>query len=231
MSFTLDFLCALLNIHIALGARNNVNLHREDGQLPESESSTWINETRVWCRDYRIWLWRWSSGKSNGSSREERRGARTWLGKKMYGLRGFNQNIITNIPIAGSFPHTFSQCLQNTSILGSTARSSFISKWLSSRDPTRLFQVFLGNGQHSFAAHGRWNSWPRDHEYQNPTASFFNLNHRTWRIFIDQCRSFPKSGWKNTSDDSMAVGDQEQSIYTRWMWVIPEYGEYPTTYN
>lgn len=56
---------------------------------------------------------------------------------------------------SGSFPLTFSQCLRDTSILGSTAKSSFISKWLSSRDPTRLFQVFLGDGQHSFAAHGR----------------------------------------------------------------------------
>lgn len=69
---------------------------------------------------------------------------------------------ITNIPIAGSFPLTFSQCLKDMSILGSTAKSSFISKWLSSRDPTRLFQVFLGDGQHSFAAHGRWNSCPRN---------------------------------------------------------------------
>lgn len=69
---------------------------------------------------------------------------------------------ITNIPIAGSFPLTFSQCLKDMSILGSTAKSSFISKWLSSRDPTRLFQVFSGDGQHSFAAHGRWNSCPQN---------------------------------------------------------------------
>ncbi|CAI7661418.1 unnamed protein product [Penicillium discolor] len=55
---------------------------------------------------------------------------------------------------SGSFPLTFSQCLKDMSILGSTAKSSFISKWLSSRDPTRLFQVFSGDGQHSFAAHG-----------------------------------------------------------------------------
>ncbi|OQE13450.1 hypothetical protein PENFLA_c048G06376 [Penicillium flavigenum] len=57
---------------------------------------------------------------------------------------------------SGSFPHTFSQCVQDMSISGSTAKNSFISrwlKWLSSGDPTRLFQVFLGDGQHSFAAH------------------------------------------------------------------------------
>lgn len=91
------FLCAPLNIHLVLRAWNNVNLYREDGQLSESDSSVRINETRIWCRDYRIWLWRWSSGKSNGSSREARRGARTWLGTKMYGSRGFNQNTITNM--------------------------------------------------------------------------------------------------------------------------------------
>lgn len=168
------FLSAPRHIHLVLRARNNVKLHREDGQLSQSESSARINETRIWCRDYRIWLWRWSSGKSNGSSREERRGARTWLGKKMYGSRGFNQNTITNIPIAGSFPLTFSQCLKDTSILGSTTKSSFISKWLSSRDPTRLFQVFLGDGQHSFAAHGRWNSCPQN-LWIAKSNSFFSI--------------------------------------------------------
>ncbi|KAJ6162957.1 hypothetical protein N7497_002936 [Penicillium chrysogenum] len=57
---------------------------------------------------------------------------------------------------SGSFPHTFSQCVKDMSISGSTAKNSFISKWLKclSGDPTRLFQVFLGDGQHSFAAHG-----------------------------------------------------------------------------
>ncbi|KAJ5781624.1 CAZyme family AA3 [Penicillium psychrosexuale] len=55
---------------------------------------------------------------------------------------------------SGSFPQTFSQCLKNTSISGSSVKGSFISKWLSPGDPTRLFQVFLGDGQHSFAAHG-----------------------------------------------------------------------------
>ncbi|CAG8906406.1 unnamed protein product [Penicillium egyptiacum] len=58
---------------------------------------------------------------------------------------------------SGSFPHTFSQCLKEMRISGNTTKDSFISKWLkwlSTGDPTRLFQVFLGDGQHSFAAHG-----------------------------------------------------------------------------
>ncbi|CAI7568320.1 unnamed protein product [Penicillium glandicola] len=55
---------------------------------------------------------------------------------------------------SGSFPHTFSQCLREMGVSGSSTKSSFISKWLSSRDPTRLFQLFLGDGQHSFGAHG-----------------------------------------------------------------------------
>lgn len=41
------FLCAPRNIHLVLRARNNVKLHREDGQLSEFESSARINETRV----------------------------------------------------------------------------------------------------------------------------------------------------------------------------------------
>jgi hypothetical protein len=150
------FLCAL-NIHSARRARKNVILHWQDGRLPDSESFLQINETRVRCCDYRIWLWCWGSSKSNGSSREERRGARAWLGKKMYGLRDFRYSTIANVSIAGSFPHAFSQCVKDMSISGSTAKDSFISrwlKWLSTEDPTRLFQVFLGDGQHSFAAHG-----------------------------------------------------------------------------
>ncbi|KXG53031.1 uncharacterized protein PGRI_000810 [Penicillium griseofulvum] len=55
---------------------------------------------------------------------------------------------------SGSFPHTFSQCLRDVSISGSSAKNSFISKWMSPGDPTRLFQLVLGDGQHSFAAHG-----------------------------------------------------------------------------
>jgi hypothetical protein len=39
-------------------------------------------------------------------------------------------------------------------ISGSFAKNAFMSKWLSSGDPTRLFQLFLGDGQHTFAAHG-----------------------------------------------------------------------------
>jgi hypothetical protein len=40
-------------------------------------------------------------------------------------------------------------------ISGSFAKNAFVSKWLSSDDPTRLFQLLLGDGQHTFAAHGK----------------------------------------------------------------------------
>ncbi|OQE08838.1 hypothetical protein PENVUL_c008G01117 [Penicillium vulpinum] len=55
---------------------------------------------------------------------------------------------------SGSFPQSFSQCLRDVSISGSSVKSSFISNWVSPGDPTRLFQLFLGDGQHTFAAHG-----------------------------------------------------------------------------
>ncbi|CAG8030940.1 unnamed protein product [Penicillium salamii] len=55
--------------------------------------------------------------------------------------------------IAGSFPHTFSQCLRDMNVSGSSANNGFISNWLSPRDPTRLFQLTLGDGQHVFSAH------------------------------------------------------------------------------
>ncbi|KAJ6007018.1 hypothetical protein N7522_005369 [Penicillium canescens] len=55
---------------------------------------------------------------------------------------------------SGSFPHTFPQCVKDMNISGSSAKNAFISKWLSSGDPTRLFQLYLGDGQHTFAAHG-----------------------------------------------------------------------------
>ncbi|KAJ5779576.1 CAZyme family AA3 [Penicillium paradoxum] len=69
---------------------------------------------------------------------------------------------------SGSFPRTFSQCLRDMSISGSSVKNSFVSKWLSSGDPTRLFQLFLGDGQHSFAAHGMWNTIGFLVLYQNP---------------------------------------------------------------
>ncbi|KAJ5169647.1 uncharacterized protein N7500_002430 [Penicillium coprophilum] len=54
---------------------------------------------------------------------------------------------------SGSFPHTFSQSLKDLSVSGSYVKN-FISKWMASGDPTRLFQLFLGDGQHTFGAHG-----------------------------------------------------------------------------
>jgi hypothetical protein len=40
-------------------------------------------------------------------------------------------------------------------ISGNSTKNAFVSKWLSSDDPTRLFQLLLGDGQHTFAAHGK----------------------------------------------------------------------------
>ncbi|KAJ5762401.1 uncharacterized protein N7511_005783 [Penicillium nucicola] len=59
---------------------------------------------------------------------------------------------------SGSFPQTFSQCVRDMNVSGSSAKNSFISTWLSAGDPTRLFQLFLGDGQHTFAAHGELGS-------------------------------------------------------------------------
>lgn len=41
-------------------------------------------------------------------------------------------------------------------VSGNSANNGFISNWLSSRDPTRLFQLTLGDGQHVFSAHGMY---------------------------------------------------------------------------
>ncbi|CAG7934649.1 unnamed protein product [Penicillium olsonii] len=54
---------------------------------------------------------------------------------------------------SGSFPHTFTQCLGDMNVSGTSANNGFITNWLSPRDPTRLFQLTLGNGQHAFSAH------------------------------------------------------------------------------
>ncbi|KAJ5823412.1 hypothetical protein N7447_005752 [Penicillium robsamsonii] len=54
---------------------------------------------------------------------------------------------------SGSFPRTFSQSLKDLSISGNYVKN-FISRWMSSGDPTRLYQLFLGDGQHYFSAHG-----------------------------------------------------------------------------
>jgi hypothetical protein len=44
--------------------------------------------------------------------------------------------------------------MRDMSVSGSSIKNSLISKWLSARDPTRLFQLVLGDGQHVFTAHG-----------------------------------------------------------------------------
>lgn len=63
--------------------------------------------------------------------------------------------IIVTMDTAGSFPGTFAQCLKELSVSGSSSGSSVPSKWLSFRNPTQLFQLFMGDGQHVFSAHGR----------------------------------------------------------------------------
>ncbi|CEJ56572.1 hypothetical protein PMG11_02774 [Penicillium brasilianum] len=40
------------------------------------------------------------------------------------------------------------------SISGRSSRISLLPKWLSFDDPTQLFQLFMGDGQHAFSAHG-----------------------------------------------------------------------------
>jgi hypothetical protein len=60
--------------------------------------------------------------------------------------------------LAGSFPSTFSQCLREMGVSGCSSRKSFLPSWVSFENPTQLFQLFMGDGQHAFSAHGRWNS-------------------------------------------------------------------------
>ncbi|KAJ5150109.1 CAZyme family AA3 [Penicillium atrosanguineum] len=55
---------------------------------------------------------------------------------------------------SGSFPHSLPQCLMDMNVSGKSSKNSFLSNWVSPGNPTRLFQLFLGNGQHAFSAHG-----------------------------------------------------------------------------
>jgi hypothetical protein len=57
--------------------------------------------------------------------------------------------------IAGSFPSTFSQCLREMGVSGCSFGNSFLPNWISFENPTQLFQLFMGDGQHAFSAHGR----------------------------------------------------------------------------
>lgn len=43
------------------------------------------------------------------------------------------------------------------SISGGSSRNSFLPNWLSFDNPTQLFQLFMGDGQHAFSAHGKLN--------------------------------------------------------------------------
>jgi len=45
-------------------------------------------------------------------------------------------------------------------VVGKSEKNAFMSKWLSTGNPTRLFQFFLGNGQHALSAHGMWHLKP-----------------------------------------------------------------------
>ena len=137
----------------------NVDYPRKDRQLPKAESPIRIDEARVRCRGCRVWLWSWHSSQSDGPRRKDCRRARAWLGKKMYKSTESHHNselrtLILIKNLAGSFPYTLSQCLGDINVSGSSANNSFISKWLSPGDPTKLFQLTLGNGQHVFSAHG-----------------------------------------------------------------------------
>ncbi|KAF3387489.1 hypothetical protein F1880_001180 [Penicillium rolfsii] len=54
----------------------------------------------------------------------------------------------------GSFPSTFSQCLREVGVSGRSSGNSLLSSLISFEDPTQLFQLFMGDGQHAFSAHG-----------------------------------------------------------------------------
>lgn len=103
---------------------------------------------------------------------------------------------------AGSFPHTLPQCLMDMNVSGKSSKNSFLSNWVSPGNPTRLFQLLLGNGQHAFSAHGMC----RDPTHK---LAFSELNQRARRMLFDKCRSLSGSRRRHTDNESMAIGDQK----------------------
>ncbi|KAJ5913560.1 CAZyme family AA3 [Penicillium tannophilum] len=55
---------------------------------------------------------------------------------------------------SGSYAHSLPQVLMDFNVSGKSSKNPFLSNWVSLGNPTRLFQLFLGNGQHAFTAHG-----------------------------------------------------------------------------
>lgn len=87
------------------------------------------------------------------------------------------------IGTAGSFPITFSKCLKELSVSGSASGSSVLSKLLSFRNPTQLFQLFLGDGQHAFSAHGMLDLPPLKNKLD---SKLIDANRRARGLFADK---------------------------------------------
>lgn len=73
-----------------------------------------------------------------------------WVGRDVVRIpsTSIHQGAATdNHAAAGSFPYSLFQCLGDLNISG-------ISRWRLPDEPTRLFQLILGDGQHALVARG-----------------------------------------------------------------------------